>query len=180
MAGGQECTSKDDVDIWRDTWVRYFGYCNEVGEAFRPLLPRLVAPSYGASFLYVLCDTADKGMKAKVKNAGASDKEASSRKVVVAAAADTLIWQTLASVLVPGFTINQIVKVAKRGVDANAALFSASVKPRATTWLPTLIGLAFIPVIIHPIDSAVHVALDYTTRPVMSRWAGSKVRDDGE
>ena len=33
-------TSSSDLpptprDIFRDTWVRYFGYANEVGEAFR-------------------------------------------------------------------------------------------------------------------------------------------------
>ena len=86
------------VDIWRDTWVRYFGYCNEVGESFRPIAPKLVAPSYAASFLYVLCDTSDKAVKA--------NEAGEPRGKIVAAATDTLLWQTLASVLVPGVTIN--------------------------------------------------------------------------
>ena len=97
-------SDKGERDIYRDTWVRYFGYCNEVGEAFRPIFPRLVLPSYGASFLYVLCDAADKGLKA---NEQSSQNQ---RSKAVAATFDTLLWQTLASVLVPGFTINQIVK----------------------------------------------------------------------
>ena len=41
------------ADIWRDTPLRYMGYANEVGEAFRPLFPKLVRPSYGVAFAYV-------------------------------------------------------------------------------------------------------------------------------
>jgi hypothetical protein len=48
------------VDIFRDTWVRYIGYANEVGESFRPLFPRLVAPTYIAAFGYVLGDANSK------------------------------------------------------------------------------------------------------------------------
>lgn len=32
-------------DIWRDSLLRYAGYANEVGEAFRFVQPRLVIPS---------------------------------------------------------------------------------------------------------------------------------------
>ena len=41
------------VDIYRDTYVRYMGYANELGEAFRPNFPKMVLPSYGVSFTYV-------------------------------------------------------------------------------------------------------------------------------
>ena len=54
----------DEVDMWRDTQVRYLGYANEIGEAFRPLLPRLVKPSYAISFAYVLGDTHHKSTTA--------------------------------------------------------------------------------------------------------------------
>ncbi|KAI8441823.1 hypothetical protein MSG28_005509 [Choristoneura fumiferana] len=38
-------------DMYRDTWVRYLGYANEVGEAFRPVVPaRVVAYSYAIAF----------------------------------------------------------------------------------------------------------------------------------
>ena len=49
-----------EKDIWRQSPLRYVGYCNEVGEAFAPLYPRFLVPSYIASVLYVLGDTADK------------------------------------------------------------------------------------------------------------------------
>lgn len=36
---------KGDYDIWRDSALRYAGYANEIGEAFRFITPRLVLPS---------------------------------------------------------------------------------------------------------------------------------------
>jgi hypothetical protein len=39
-----------EVDIWRDTPVRYMGYANEVGEAFAAFLPGWGVPaSYGVA-----------------------------------------------------------------------------------------------------------------------------------
>uniref|UniRef100_A0A8D0YMI0 Mitochondrial fission process protein 1 n=1 Tax=Sus scrofa TaxID=9823 RepID=A0A8D0YMI0_PIG len=53
-------------DLFRDTWVRYLGYANEVGEAFRSLVPTAVVwLSYGVSSSYVLADAIDKGKKAR-------------------------------------------------------------------------------------------------------------------
>lgn len=34
-----------ELDIWRDSPLRYAGYANEVGESFRNIAPRLVGPS---------------------------------------------------------------------------------------------------------------------------------------
>ena len=48
------------VDIYRDTLLRYAGYANEVGEAFRPMVPRWVLPSYGVAIVYVIADAQDK------------------------------------------------------------------------------------------------------------------------
>ena len=43
-----------DRDIWRHSALRYFGYANEVGESFRPLVPStFVIFSYIVAFLYV-------------------------------------------------------------------------------------------------------------------------------
>ena len=39
-----------EVDLWRDTPVRYMGYSNEVGEAFAAFLPGWGVPaSYGVA-----------------------------------------------------------------------------------------------------------------------------------
>ena len=50
-----------EVDIYRDTPVRFLGYANEVGEAFRALVHvNWVRFSYGVASAYVLADTYDK------------------------------------------------------------------------------------------------------------------------
>lgn len=79
----------------------YFaGYSNEVGEAFRPLVPKaIVAASYGMAIGYVCTDTFDKSLREKM--AGASSRE------VGIAAADVFSWQMLASVVIPGLVINR-------------------------------------------------------------------------
>ena len=53
-----------EVDIYRDTLLRYAGYANEVGEAFAPIVPAIVVPaSYGVAITYVFADTLDKYKK---------------------------------------------------------------------------------------------------------------------
>lgn len=52
-------------DIFKDSSLRFLGYTNELGEAFRPLLPRpVVTATYGVVFLYTIADTADKCKRA--------------------------------------------------------------------------------------------------------------------
>ncbi|TNM92004.1 hypothetical protein fugu_019016 [Takifugu bimaculatus] len=104
----EEKTTKP-VDIYRDTWVRFLGYANEVGEAFRALVP------------------------AHGDNPGKSGR-------VAVAVVDTFVWQALASVIIPGFTINR--------------------------WMTTAIGLSTIPFIITPIDRSVDFLLDASLRKV--------------
>ncbi|XP_074916137.1 mitochondrial fission process protein 1 isoform X2 [Chelonoidis abingdonii] len=56
-----------ETDLYRDTWVRYLGYANEVGESFRAIVPiSLVWASYGVATTYVMADAIDKGKKAAV------------------------------------------------------------------------------------------------------------------
>ncbi|XP_071537515.1 uncharacterized protein [Panulirus ornatus] len=91
-----------EIDIYRDTPLRLLGYANEVGEAFRALTPLwFVRSTYGVASAYVVADTYDK-TKRMSKQPGAT------QKAIVHAAVDTLIWQALASVIVPGFTINRV------------------------------------------------------------------------
>ncbi|KAL4096364.1 hypothetical protein PRIC1_009724 [Phytophthora ramorum] len=150
---------KQEEDIWRDSLVRYLGYANELGESFRPILPRLVVPSYFVAFGYVLGDTFDKASKAHTK---AVDEGVSSRKrnaLVADATIDTLAWQTMASVVIPGLTINRVVALSCVAVQ-RAAMNS----PVVRRWAPTAIGLGVIPLIIHPIDSFVDTAMDKSLR----------------
>ena len=93
-----------EVDIYRDSPLRYMGYANECGEAFRPLVPvEVVFFTYFAAISYVLADTVDKGKK------GAAVPGDDSALRATFGAVDTFLWQMLASVLFPSFIINRLV-----------------------------------------------------------------------
>ena len=55
----------EQYDLFKDSPIRFLGYTNEFGEAFRPLIPKwLVYSTYGVAILYATADTADKAKKA--------------------------------------------------------------------------------------------------------------------
>ncbi|KAK9305497.1 hypothetical protein QLX08_003509 [Tetragonisca angustula] len=150
---------KKEVNLYRDTPIRYLGYANEVGEAFRSIVPNsIVWFSYAIASGYVLADTINNGLKAYQNNVAPK-----ATKNIVLSMSDTLLWQSFASVIVPGFTINRICAtvqfIQKRSNNV-------SLKNR---WIPTIIGLASIPLIIHPIDNLVEETMNVTYR----RWIGS-------
>uniref|UniRef100_A0A1I8NNX7 Mitochondrial fission process protein 1 n=1 Tax=Stomoxys calcitrans TaxID=35570 RepID=A0A1I8NNX7_STOCA len=145
-----------EKDLYRETWVRYLGYCNEVGEAFRRLVPsKLVTASYVVSTGYVCADTIDKSYK--------DYKKGSSLTNVGITASDVFIWQILASVVIPGFTINRITYFSGR------LLRQADVHKKLAKYLPTAFGLLSIPFIIPPIDHSVDYLMDNTYRKYISR-----------
>ena len=131
----------------REGPVRLLGYANELGESFRPLVSRsLVNASYGVAGAYVVADAA---WRCSIPTAGSSP---------AMEAGDTLLWQGLASVAVPGFVINRIVWAIGHAGPASAR-----------TWLPTAVGLACIPLIVHPIDEGVTRIMDATVRTAMRK-----------
>ncbi|CAL8319973.1 unnamed protein product [Lota lota] len=154
------------VDIYRDTWVRFLGYANEVGEAFRALVPvSMVWATYGVATVYVTADAVDKGKKAAAAHGDSPGRTAK----VAAAVVDTFVWQALASVAIPGFTINRV------------CAGSLYLLGRATKWpLPvrkwttTAIGLSTIPFIITPIDRSVDLLLDSSLRKI---YGGGEKQD---
>ncbi|XP_044514810.1 mitochondrial fission process protein 1 isoform X2 [Gracilinanus agilis] len=145
-------------DFYRDTWVRYLGYANEVGEAFRAMVPpSVVWLSYGVATSYVVADAVDKGKKAR---AALTSESGRTTKVAVAVV-DTFIWQALASVAVPGFTINRLCAL------SHYTLSRATRWPlTARKWTTTALGLMAIPVIIHPIDRSVDFLMDSSLRKI--------------
>ncbi|XP_071499773.1 mitochondrial fission process protein 1-like [Diadema antillarum] len=154
-----ESGKAEEVDIYRDTPVRYLGYANEVGESFRALIPKAaVWATYAIASAYVLADARHKGQQA----AELQWKDESTRKQKVAhAVGDTILWQGLASVAIPGFTINRICKF---------SLFTlgrvSSLPEPVRKWTTTAIGLAVIPFIVKPIDKSV----DYMMNNSVRRW----------
>ena len=147
-----------EVDVFRDSLLRYLGYANEVGEALRPVAPAFYYPSYLIAFGYVLGDTIDKSARAS-HECDALKKRGSERSLhITEAAVDTLCWQTLASVVLPGYTINRAVEA------TTVALDKFKVRGIAARWTPTAVGFAAIPMIIHPIDNLVHFMMDNSIR----------------
>ena len=153
---------EEEDDLFRDTPLRYMGYANEVGESFRSLVsPGLVKASYVVAFGYVFMDVVDKSIKSYRKETATN--QSNPMKSTSKEAVDCLVWQTLASVLVPGFTINRICKL-------SSVLMTRSNVPalmRANKVLTTGIGLASIPFIIHPIDHLIHWIMDASLRPAL-------------
>ena len=89
----EESDNRGDPDRLRTGLIRYAGYANEVGESFRPLVPRAaVNATYVAASGYVMADAAWRANTLPV------DSPRSPMVEVV----DTLIWQGLASIIIPG------------------------------------------------------------------------------
>jgi fission process protein 1 len=158
-------------NIFRDSALRYAGYANEIGESFRYQIPRLVVPTYVIAFTYVCADAVSTGHETwqnsnkqdKVTNDTNSSSSSISNTVwhdTIYATADTLLWQTLASVVVPGATINLVVKASRYAVHRSPLLLPVMV----AKWLPTVIGIGSIPLIVQPIDHTIDYMLDNSTR----------------
>lgn len=157
----QEETSATEYNVFRDSPLRYMGYANEIGESFRYQFPRFVVPSYIMSFGYCAMDAATTGYRVWSEEDESSNlgKNATSKEFRTALATfDTLLWQSLASVMIPGATINVIVRASRFAVARTA------LPVMVAKWIPTAVGIGSIPLIIHPIDSFVDFSLDNTTR----------------
>uniref|UniRef100_A0AC34F7Y6 Mitochondrial fission process protein 1 n=1 Tax=Panagrolaimus sp. ES5 TaxID=591445 RepID=A0AC34F7Y6_9BILA len=146
-----------DIDIYRNTPIRFLGYANEVGEAFRSVVHvSLVRLSYVVSIGYVCADALDKSRRAyKLPYSSATDR----RQEVSTTAFDCLLWQSLASVAIPGFTINRVCAL------SNAILRRTTLGTPITKAITTIVGLSTIPFIVHPIDAFVEHAMEKTIRP---------------
>jgi fission process protein 1 len=164
-----QAQSPPSHNIFRDSALRYAGYANEVGESFRYQIPRLVVPTYAIAFTYVCADAISTGHETwqnqtskvdKVDKQGKDEDTNSRWHDTIYATADTLLWQSLASVIVPGATINMIVKASRYAVRRSPVALPAVM----AQWLPTAIGLGSIALIVQPIDHAIDYVLDHSTR----------------
>jgi len=170
---GSSSGDLDQYNVFRDSWVRYMGYANEVGESFRFQAPRLVMPSYAVSGLYCCADAANASYEVyRLRQrtgggGGGTDGDSAGQKGdsdrlhdATRAGLDVLLWQSLASVAIPGAIINAIVKASRFAIRRANPPVAAAV----ALWGPTIVGLCSIPVIITPIDHAVDYLMDHTTR----------------
>ncbi|KAL3775614.1 hypothetical protein ACHAW5_007554 [Stephanodiscus triporus] len=95
-----EPKSSGAYNIFRDSPLRYCGYANEY--------PRLVSPSYLIAFGYCVADAASAGYRVMSEEDNVKEAHETHSKNVraVSAGIDTLLWQGLASVVIPGGVIN--------------------------------------------------------------------------
>ena len=187
---------KTEYDPLRDGPLRYLGYANELGEAFAAwLFPGGVTLSYAVAIGYVLFDTVDKYNKTlneaqeKLSIRSLPPSINLSKLVSTIGAErgiDTLVWQLIASVAAPGYTIHTVVAIItslittieeQPGVEAGLRQVALVVGAAPDSFvetlnksLPTAAGLIAIPFIVHPIDAAVHGILNATLRPAMRTY----------
>lgn len=145
----------EEHDIFRHTPLRYFGYLNEIGEAFRYNISfKTLVIAYGLSFGYIVGDTVDKSYKSYVKF---HDQKHESKEVirnkVLKSGGCSLAWQLIATELVPAFIVYQVVKFSKNRVKYIKSPFWKK-------WGPTSIGLCLIPLFPHTVDPLVDKVFD--------------------
>jgi fission process protein 1 len=136
----------EHCDILRQAPFRYLGYCNEIGESLRPLVPlKVVIATYIVSGIYVLSDSFLIGMKSYREDLSPEKK----LKFGISFT-KCLIWQLLATEIIPGFCVYKIVNFAR------TSKFVLTMKnKKLSRWCPTLIGLGFIPFFPFTIDPIV-------------------------
>lgn len=153
---------------------RYVAYTSDIGESFRPIAhPKLIRAAYGISWLYLTGDVASEGWKAYKHNYNPGD----SKKPKPAAPtfmedyrtviAQRAIFQTLASMALPAFTIHSVVRYSGTAM--------AGVKNvRVRTWGPVGLGLAVVPFLPYVFDEPVEHAVDWAFERGYHAWSGNK------
>lgn len=126
-------------------------YASEVGESFRPVVPRtLVNSLYVVSVSYVLMDII--GRTYCVKDQG-SDK-------MSIFAFDTFLFHLFGSLILPAVFIHKLVKTTTKGMVKYCPNYL-----RLHSWIPALLALGSVPFIIEPIDHVTEFMLDKAVRP---------------
>lgn len=156
-----------EYNVFRDPPLRYAGYANEVGESFRYKFPLFVVPSFALAVGYCFADASASGWKAYTCEHRSKTSDNDNVTNAVGAFADTLLWQRLASVMIPRACINMVVRAAQCFVQTSPP---GRIPTLLATWVPTDAGLGSIPLIIHPIDHSVDYLLNRLIRPL---WKNS-------
>lgn len=153
---------------------RYVAYTSDIGESFRPVFPQsIVQLGYGISWLYILGDVSYITYRAKLKYDGYKlphgwkpwDELPDTNKTLQASASpdwkmvglERLVFQSVASMGLPAFTIHSLVKYSGNWFNKQ---FPKNVKIR--TWGPIGIGLAVVPMLPYAFDKPIeHILAKY-------------------
>jgi len=128
---------------------RILAYASELGESLRPIIPRsFVRALYGVSWGYVIIDTGFNTMMAY--DVG--------KEAAIYTCVDRSIFHTFASMAFPAYTIHSIVRYSGRFLR----FFFRGTK--IARFGPTIIGIACIPYIIHPLDHLADYLMDRSCR----------------
>ncbi|KAG5658361.1 hypothetical protein KAF25_010542 [Fusarium avenaceum] len=170
---------------------RYVAYTSDIGESFRPVAhPNLVRGAYGVSWLYLIGDVSYEGYKSywhnqrvlnpsvqltprqeKVTGLPATETRALQpgtvaplddyRTVMVQRA----IFQSLASMGLPAFTIHSVVRYSGRAMK--------DMKNKAIrTWAPIGLGLAIVPFLPAMFDEPVENAVEWAFHKGFETFGG--------
>lgn len=102
--------------------------------------------SYGVASTYCLADSIDRGRRCYQESSHLNSYL--QKRKAIETMVEAAVWQGLASVIIPGFTINRICAASRFTLKRCAR----RMPPHAQMWVTTLVGLSAIPVIIKPID----------------------------
>ncbi|TKA82915.1 hypothetical protein B0A55_01305 [Friedmanniomyces simplex] len=157
---------------------RYVAYTSDIGESFRPIAhPGMVRVAYGVSWAYLVGDVGYEGYKAYNRNQAALHPTQGATEGVPPAAtttalanpvtgriapidhwasvmAERAVFQSVASMGLPAFTIHSIVRYSGR------ALKNAK-NTRIRTWGPIGLGLAAVPALPFMFDKPVEIATEW-------------------
>lgn len=159
---------------------RYVAYTSDIGESFRPVAhPRLVRAAYGISWLYILGDVSHEGYRAYWQNQRTLNPQlelsSHQEKITGLPATQTQlikpgvvtpledwrtvmvqrgIFQSIASMGLPAFTIHSVVRYSGRAVKD---VKNATIR----TWAPIGLGLAVVPFLPTLFDEPVEKAVEW-------------------
>ena len=148
---------------------RYVAYSSDIGESFRPIAhPYMIWTAYGVSWAYLIGDVSHEGYKAYKHNQRILHPQTDEDKQLAAAhpgqkiaavddyrsiMAQRAVFQSLASMGLPAFTIHSIVRYSGRA-------FKSVKNQPLRTWGPIGLGLAAVPALPYlfdkPVEEATH------------------------
>lgn len=135
---------------------RYVAYTSDIGESFRPIAhPYIIRAAYGVSWGYIAGDVVYEGYKARIRNDKILDpsKRTDEEKAgwlgtepdivpaihdARAVMAERAIFQSLASMGLPAFTIHSIVRYSGKALKNNK-------NAMLRTWGPVGVSLCPLP-----------------------------------
>ncbi|KAI0728780.1 mitochondrial 18 KDa protein-domain-containing protein [Fomitopsis betulina] len=147
---------------------RYVAYTSDIGEAFRPVVPpAIVTAAYGISWLYLGGDVAYESYKAHRQGPSALEAAHFSEPTRIGmVAVKRAVFQSIASMALPAFTIHTAVHQAKKA-------FNNVKNPRVRTWGPTATGLAIVPILPYlfdkPVEHATDVAFEWIEKRIVEQ-----------